>query len=128
MRDEGRPLAVAVQTGAANYLEAAPKKSANKGQPAEWAEGRAAANGKALEPNVCRTQSRESTLNGLERLGKTGSLRGRRNMNPNDTLQFAKPVNISQRNLQFHKGARKAPLQLWITHALREPPHMALRV
>jgi hypothetical protein len=125
MRDEGRPFAVAVQTGAANYLEAAPRKSANKGQPAEW---RAAANGKALEPNVCRTRSRESTLNGLERLRKTGSLRGRRNMNTNDTLQFAKPVNISLRNLQFHKGARKAPLQLWITHALREPPHMALRV
>lgn len=43
-----------------------PKKSPNKGKPAEVVEGRDVAEGNADEPPACRTQSRESVSKGLE--------------------------------------------------------------
>jgi group II intron reverse transcriptase/maturase len=48
-----------------------PKKSPNKGQPAEAVEGRGAAKGNVEEATAHRTPSRESALTGLQRVRET---------------------------------------------------------
>lgn len=67
---EGASHNAAVNAAEKSDTSIVPKKQPNKGQPAEAVEGRGVAKGKAQQSPMHPTQSGESVLTGLERLGE----------------------------------------------------------